>query len=207
MSDRSRAPAHDRDARRGGSRSPANHRRTPAPARRVPCRTGRAQQRIRRAHRTQAATIDVLKAMSASPAIRSRCSTDRPQGARSVQHHDTLACTNSMVNSSICDQARASRHTARPRQWKPTSGCFRWCRRAVPSLAGRFSTGRSFMCATWRPNPESRRPFAISVTSRRYRCRCCATARRSARWQWRVQRSAASPTARSHCCKPSPSRR
>ena len=32
------------------------------------------------------------------------------------------------------------------------------------------------MSATWRAHPESARPFAISVTSRRYRCRCCATA-------------------------------
>src|SRR6516165_3439022 len=65
-----------------------------------------------------------------------------------------LACSNSMVNSSICDHSRAARQPSRPTHGKLTSGCFRWSRSAVPSLAGRSLTGRPFMCATSRASPE-----------------------------------------------------
>ena len=89
MSDRSPAPAHDRDARRCRGRSPANHCRTPTAARRVPRRTGRAQQRIRRAHRTSVrddrrAQGDVGLAGRSAAGVR----LDRPQGARTVRHQD-----------------------------------------------------------------------------------------------------------------------
>ena len=115
----------------------------------------------------QSATIDVLKAMSASPGdpqpvfdlivrrARDLCNAPR---AGLFEFDGELVHRRS---------GGAPRYTARPRHLKPTSGCFRGCRRAVPSLAGRSSTGRPFMCATWRPYPESARPFAISVTSRR----------------------------------------
>ncbi len=115
----------------------------------------------------QSATIDVLKAMSASPGdpqpvfdlivrrARDLCNAPR---AGLFEFDGELVHRRS---------GGAPRYTARPRHLMPTSGCFRWCRRAVPSLAGRSSTGRPFMCATWRPYPESARPFAISVTSRR----------------------------------------
>ena len=109
----------------------------------------------------QSATIDVLKAMSASPGdpqpvfdlivrrARDLCNTT---GAALFEFDGELVHSRSWVGT----QAYST-----PEAGKPTSGCFRWCRRAVPSLAGRFLTGRSFMCATWRPNPESARPFAI----------------------------------------------
>jgi GAF domain-containing protein len=129
----------------------------------------------------QSATIDVLKVMSASPgdpqpvfdliARRARDLCNAPR-AGLFEFDGQLVHRRS---------GGAPRYTARLRHLKPTSGCFRWCRRAVPSLAGPSSTGRPFMCATWRPYPGLAGPFAISVPSRRYRCRCCATARRSAR--------------------------
>ena len=130
----------------------------------------------------QSATIDVLKAMSASPGDPQPVFDLIVRRARelcNIPNAGLFEFDGELVHSPIISWPRGI--SLRPTQGKPTSGCFRWCRRAVPSLAGRFSTGRSFMCATWRPHPELAPPFAISVTSRRYRCRCCVTARRSAR--------------------------
>ena len=116
----------------------------------------------------QSATIDVLKAMSASPGdpqpvfdliIRRARDLCNAEGGGLFEFDGELVHLRSRAGGTAA--------TARPRHRKPTSGCFRWCRRAVPSVAGRSSTGRPFMCATWRPCRESVPPFAISVTNRR----------------------------------------
>ena len=82
----------------------------------------------------QAATIDVLKAMSASPGdpqpvfdlivrrARDLCNTTT---ATLYEFDGELVHLRSMV------RRRGIRHARR--RWKPTGGCFRWCRRAVPS--------------------------------------------------------------------------
>ena len=131
----------------------------------------------------QAATIDVLKAMSASPGdpqpvfdliarrARDLCGA---RGAALFEFDGELVHLRSMAGAEAFGTPDAVEAYNRLFPMAPTRGSI-----TCQAILDR----QTIHVRDWRANPASAPPCAISVPSRRYRCRCCVTARRSARWR------------------------
>jgi len=145
----------------------------------------------------QSATIDVLKAMSASPGDpqpvfdlivdRARDICDA-YGATVFEFDGTL--THWRAATGVSDDRRCERHTKRS---------FRWCPPGAGPLAEQSSTGGSSASMTWRRNRDWTPLCVASPRNRMSRPRSCAVTKSSGQSVWAAARRVAFLTARSSC--------